>query len=206
LPYAELPDFMIALAAMEGVAPRALEFCILMATRTSEVLGAKWSEIDLDAKLWIVPAERMKARHPHRVPLSAEAMAILKQMKLLGSDWVFPSPTTKKRTGKAKDRPLSNMALLATLKRMKRAEITTHGFRSTFRDWAAEKTDFPNEVAEAALAHMVGDRVEAAYRRGDLFDKRRDLMVAWAGYCASAHTRTTELGQVSHPILAPNQA
>ena len=169
LPYGEVGAFMAELREQKGLAARALEFAILTAARTGEVLGATWAEIDLEAHTWTVPAERMKAGREHKVPLSAPALAILKAIPKTGSDdRVFR---------------LSNMALLMTLRRMERGELTTHGFRSTFRDWAAERTGFPAEVAEMALAHVVGDKVEAAYRRGDLFEKRRQLAEAWAKFC-----------------------
>lgn len=175
LPYADLPKFMEALRAQDGVSASALEFAILTVARTGEVIGAKWTEVDLKEKVWTIPAERMKAGKEHRVPLSARTLAILKSMKALGSiEYVFSGPNNK---------PLSNMALLMLLRRMGREDITAHGFRSTFRDWAAERTNFPAEVAEMALAHAVGDKVEAAYRRGDLFAKRRELMTAWAKAC-----------------------
>jgi integrase len=176
---------MMALREQKGVGAHALEFAILTAARTSEVLGARWGEIDLAEKLWTVPAARMKAGKEHRVPLSAQALAVLEEMLPLrrvaeGQDepaaFVFPG---------AKG-PLSNMALLALLKRMGRRDLTAHGFRSTFRDWAAERTSYPREVAEMALAHAVGDKVEAAYRRGDLFEKRRRLMEVWGMYCGTA--------------------
>ena len=178
LPYEEMATFMKALAKEEGTAPRALEFAILTAARTGEVIGAKWDEIDIERKLWIIPPERMKAGKEHRVPLSDAATKILKGMnESRTSDFVFP--------GRKDDSPLSNMSLLVTLRRMKRTDITVHGFRSTFRDWVAEKTDFPREVAEMALAHTIGDKVEAAYRRGDLFEKRRNLMHEWCNWCLS---------------------
>jgi integrase len=168
LPYGELPDFMALLRAQEGTAARALEFAILTAARTGEVIGAKWNEINLAERLWTIPPERMKAHKEHRVPLCDAAMAIVGEMGAIRSgDHVFPG-------GKA-GRPLSNMAFLMLLRRMARGDLTGHGFRSTFRDWAAERTGFPAEVAEMALAHAVGDKVEAAYRRGDLFQKRRQL-------------------------------
>ena len=174
LPYEQIGTFMKALREQEGVAARGLEFQILTAARTGEVIGAVWDEIDLENKVWAIPASRMKAGKEHRIPLSLAAVSLLKAMqKLSVSAYVFP--------GGKKDKPLSTAAFLATLKRMKRPDLTAHGFRSTFRDWAAEKTDFPSEVAEMALAHTVGDKVEAAYRRGDLFEKRRALMEAWAG-------------------------
>jgi len=176
-----LPDFMAQLGERQGLAPRALAFCILTASRTNETLSARWGEFDLKATTWTVPAERMKARRPHRVPLADAAMAVLEYVSPLRTDagWVFPSPMNETK-------PLSNMCLLTTLRRMERNDTTVHGFRSTFRDWVAERSDFPGEVAEAALAHVVGDRVEAAYRRGDLFDKRRDLMNAWATFATGS--------------------
>jgi integrase len=179
LPFTELPAFFLRLQAADGLGARALELAILTAARTGEVLGAIWGEIDLDAALWTIPAARMKARREHRVPLSAPAVALLRKLATLREgEHVF----TGQRAGKA----LSNMALLMTLRRMKRGDLTAHGFRSTFRDWAAETTGFPSEVVEMALAHAVGDKVEAAYRRGDLFEKRRELMEAWGTYCMKA--------------------
>ena len=177
LPYVEIGAFMKLLRAEDGVAAKALDFLILTATRTSETIGATWDEIDLDAKVWIIPADRIKAGKEHRIPLSVAAFAVLEDMKRtrLGKH-VFPG-------GKA-DSGLSNMALLKLLGRMKRDDLTAHGFRSTFRDWAAECTNYPREVAEMALAHTIGDKVEAAYRRGDLFEKRIKMMDDWAEYCA----------------------
>jgi integrase len=181
LPYAEIEDFMIELKDDAAIAARALEFTILTASRTSEAIGAKWSEINLKEEIWVVPAHRIKAGREHRVPLSKAAMAVLREMELVNnSDFVFP--------GTKKGQPLSNMAMLALKNRMGKKAITIHGFRSTFRDWAAEQTNFPREVAEAALAHAVGDKTEAAYRRGDLFKKRRQLMEAWGRYCVSPGT------------------
>lgn len=178
LPIDDVPAFMTSLRAQPGVAARGFEFCILTATRTGETIGARWNEIDLKAKLWIVPAERMKAGREHRVPLSNRAVDILSEMqKLPSADFVFPG-------GKI-DRPLSPMAFLMLLRRMKRTDITAHGFRSTFRDWVSERTDFPRDVAEMALAHTVSDKVEAAYRRGDLLAKRKELAEAWSSYCVS---------------------
>jgi integrase len=170
---------MKALRLQTSVSARALEFAILTAARTGEVIGAKWSEIDLNEKIWIVPGERMKAGREHRVPLSARAAAILTEaiMEDAASDsFVF--------TGNKPCSPLSNMAFLMLLRRMTREDVTAHGFRSTFRDWAAERTEFSNEVAEMALAHTVGSKVEAAYRRGDMFEKRRALMNAWSDACS----------------------
>jgi integrase len=181
LPYAELPAFLVKLREQEGVAARALEFTILTAARTSETIGAKQSEIDKNNKIWTVPTDRMKADKEHRVPLSDRALEILEEVGPGGDDnnsFVFPS--------RGLDESLSNMAMLKVLYRMGRADLTVHGFRSTFRDWAAEKTKFPNEVVEMALAHAINEKVEAAYRRGDLFEKRRLLMHAWAGYCLRA--------------------
>jgi integrase len=178
LPFAEIGAFMAALRKREGVAARALEFKILTAARSGEALGATWDEIDFGSKTWTVPAERMKAGKKHRVPLSAAALAILERLhEVRRDDFVFP--------GARAGRPLSEMAMLMLLRRME-CDVTAHGFRSSFRDWAAERTNFPNQVAEMALAHAIPDAVEAAYRRGDLFDKRRRLLEAWADYCATA--------------------
>jgi integrase len=174
LPYATLPSFMAALRSRDGFANRALEFTILTAARTGEVIGARWDEIDLKAATWTVPAGRMKASREHRVPLSSTTLALLKNLpREDGNPFIFVGP----RTG-----GLSDAAMTAALKRLGHADITVHGFRSTFRDWAAERTSFANDVIEMALAHAVGNKVEAAYRRGDLFDKRRKLMQAWADY------------------------
>src|SRR5262249_18521147 len=178
---AELPSFLVQLREQEGIAARALEFTILTAARTGETIFAGWSEIDLLDKTWTVPAERMKAGKVHRVPLSARALAILQEMEALrppgdADGYVFPG-------GKA-GKSLSNMAFLMLLRRMGRDDLTAHGFRSTFRDWAAERTNFPSEVAEMALAHTVSDKTEAAYNRSDLFEKRRRLMSAWAEFCS----------------------
>ena len=181
LPYAEIGALMTALRLQAGVAARALELTILTAARSGETLGARWAEFDLPAKTWTVSAARMKAKREHRVPLSAAALELLQEMaKLRATEdpaaYVFP--------GQVPTRPLSVMAMTMVLRRMKRGDITVHGFRSTFRDWAAEKTTAPSEVAEAVLAHVVGDKVEAAYRRGDLFEKRRGLMEEWAQWSA----------------------
>jgi integrase len=186
LPYAELPAFMVALRQQDGIGAKALEFAILTAARTGEVIGARWAEIDLEARLWVIPPERMKAGREHRVPLSEPAAAILQYMQKIcqGGDYVF--------TGGKAGRPLSNMAMLKLLKRMGRDDLTAHGFRSTFSDWCAERTSFASEVREMALAHVVGDRVEAAYRRGDLFAKRCELMAAW-GRFAEGETNVVEL-------------
>ena len=177
LPYAELPAFMADLRKREGVAAQALEFTVLTAARTGEVIGgARWDEIDLKAGVWTVPAGRMKAGKEHRIPLSSRAVELLKDLyREDGNDFVF--------IGSQAGSGLSNMAMTTVLRRMGRGGITVHGFRSTFRDWAAERTNFPNHVVEQALAHTISDKVEAAYRRGDLFAKRKALMEAWARYC-----------------------
>jgi integrase len=176
LPYDEAPAFLTASRASgNGVAALALEFTILTAARTGEVLDARWSEIDMRSEVWTVPAERMKAQRQHRVPLSPEALRLLERARALhNGDLVFPS--------RPFNRPLSSGSMMAVLKRMKRADLTVHGFRATFRTWAAERTMFPREVAEAALAHVVGDDTERAYQRGDLFEKRRKLMAEWGQY------------------------
>lgn len=173
LPYSEVPHFLAQLRSKETIAAWALEFTILTACRTSEVLGATWAEVDLLRELWTIPAVRMKAGKDHRVPLSKRAVEILKLAKQLDQPWLFPGH----------DKQLSSMAMAMLLRRMKVAS-TVHGFRSSFRDWAAECTGYSHEVCEMALAHTIGNRVEAAYRRGDLFDKRRKLMADWAAYCA----------------------
>ena len=175
LPYEAVPDFVRAIRARDAMASLALEFVILTATRTSEVLKATWGEVDLDKTLWTIPAGRMKAGKEHRVPLSPRAVEILEAVKPLGSEWLFPSD----KGGK-----LSGMAMSMLLRRMK-VDATVHGFRSGFRDWSAECTGYAHEVCEMALAHVIGNKAEAAYRRGDLFDKRRRLMADWATYCAS---------------------
>lgn len=175
LPYAEIPTFMGELRKQLGIGARALEFTILTAARSGEARAATWGEFDLTAGLWTVPAGRMKAGKEHRVPLSNAAVALLKSQKMVAiSDFVFPSP---------RETILSDMTLSAVLRRMK-VNAVPHGFRSTFRDWSAEKTDYPNEMAEMALAHAINDKVEAAYRRGDLLEKRRRMMQDWADHCA----------------------
>jgi integrase len=180
LPYAEIGAFMAELRQRDGVAARALELTILTAARSGEVVGARWDEMDMRARLWTVPGERMKAGREHRIPLSGAAVALLERMaQVREGEFVFPG--TQRAV-------LSDMSMLAVLKRMGREELTVHGFRSSFRDWAAERTNFPNEMLEMALAHTVSDKVEAAYRRGDMFDKRRRLMDAWAAYCAKPAT------------------
>ena len=176
LPYDQVAGFIVDLRQQDGVAARGLEFQILTAARTGEALGMTWAEYDAAKAIWTVPADRTKTGKPHRVPLSPAAVGVLDAMaKVRQSDFVFPG-------GRAA-RPLSSMAFLMTLRRMGRGDLTAHGFRSTFRDWAAERTGYPNEVAEMALAHAVGDKVEAAYRRGDLFEKRVRIMADWATFC-----------------------
>lgn len=182
MPYDEIAAFMAELAGRNGDSARALEFAILTAKRTEEVIGARHREFDLTARIWTIPAGRMKGEREHRVPLSAAAAAVLEQM---GAD-PERTPDAFVFAGGTPGRGLSNMAMLTLLqKRMKRPDYTVHGFRSAFRDWAAECTDFPGEVAEMALAHVVDDKVEAAYRRGDLLAKRRQLMEAWGQYCSA---------------------
>lgn len=176
LPFKALPGFMQRLDAVEPSTSRlALKFLILTAARTSEVILARWDEFDLKEKVWTVPADRMKAGRAHRVPLSAPCLALMKTAK------EFAGPSLLVFPGQSPKRPMSSMALLALLKRMK-TDVTAHGFRSTFRDWAAEQTDYPSEVVEMALAHTVKNKVEAAYRRGDLLDKRVTLMRDWARF------------------------
>lgn len=176
--YADVQTFMTGLRARQATAALALEFAILTAARSGEVLGARWDEFDLDGGVWTIPGDRMKAGREHRVPLSRRALEIIEVLhKTRDGDFVFP--------GEKAGRPLSVMALAMVLRRMKADDATVHGFRSTFRDWAAERTNFTNEVCEAALAHVIGNKAEAAYRRGDLFDKRRKLMEAWATYCGT---------------------
>jgi integrase len=174
LPFVECPAFMVELRGRKSTSASALEFAILTAGRTGEVIGARWSEIDMKHKTWAIPAARMKAKREHRVPLCDRAVEILKGIERR-SEFVFGSAVTGK--------PLSNMTLLELLRGMRPGSgLTVHGFRSTFRDWASERTNFAREVVEMALAHTISDKVEAAYRRGDLFEKRRKLMEAWIGY------------------------
>ena len=176
LPYQDAPAFMAKLRDQDGIAARALEFTILTASRTGEVIAARWEEIDFAEKVWTVPTDRMKAKREHRVPLSPRAVEILRGMQEIKlGEYVFP--------GTKRGAHLSSMAMLAVLERMGYGDLTVHGFRSTFRDWAAERTSYPREVCEQALAHTVSDKVEAAYRRGDLFNKRMKLMDQWRTYC-----------------------
>jgi integrase len=174
--YVDVPAFIAKLREREALAALALEFCILTATRSGEVYGARWSEIDMAAKVWTVPADRMKAAREHRVPLSERSLAIIERLsEARTGDFVFPSPRG--------NRPLSHMAMAKVLSRLEVDGATVHGFRSAFRDWVGNETHFAREVAEAALAHAVGDLSEQAYRRGDALEKRRDLMAAWAAWC-----------------------
>jgi integrase len=180
MPYDDVPAFLARLRAREAVAARALEYTILTAARTSETLDATWDEINTADKVWTVPASRMKAGKEHRVPLSRRSLAIIEALRdtpSLSERLIFPSGRREK--------PLSDMAMTEVLRRMGHGNVTVHGFRSSFRDWAAERTSFPNEVVEMALAHVIGDKAEAAYRRGDLFEKRRRLMAEWEAFCAT---------------------
>jgi integrase len=174
--YEDIAAFIGKLRERKATAALALEFCILTAARSGEVFGARWSEIDLDKKIWTIPAHRMKPGRVHRVPLSARAISILKHLtELKTCDFVFP--------GHSRGKPLSNMAMEMMLRRMKIECATVHGFRSSFRDWAGNVTTFPREVTETALSHVIGDKAEQAYRRSDALEKRRRLMEAWASYC-----------------------
>ncbi|RUX47769.1 site-specific integrase [Mesorhizobium sp. M4A.F.Ca.ET.050.02.1.1] len=201
LPYTDIGGFVAEVRAMEGARPAALEFTILTAMRTNAVLGARWPEIDRDSALWVIPADRMKgkkgARKEHRVPLTKRALEILDglaEQRTSDSDYIF--------AGDKPGKPMSEEAMSRVLKRrMKRTDITVHGFRSTFRDWAAEATNFPREIAEAALAHDQKSKVEAAYQRGDMLEKRRRLMTAWANYCATSAKAEAKADNVT-PIRA----
>ncbi len=176
MPYEDVAAFIAKLRKREATSALALELCILTAARSGEVLGMRWAEIDLDKKVWTVPAGRMKAGREHRVPLSPRATTILRQLeKLKAGDFVF--------VGQARNKPLSNMSMEMVLRRMKIANATVHGFRSSFRDWAGNVSSFPREITETALAHVIGDKAEQAYRRSDALEKRRRLMDAWATYC-----------------------
>jgi integrase len=186
LPYADIPEFMAALRALKGIHARALELTILTALRTNEATGGRWEEIDFATKTWTVPAARMKiSKRDHRIPLSDRAIAILKDMPRL-NDFIFP--------GERHEKPISNSAMDRLLKKRmgyKGEQATVHGFRSTFRTWAAETTGYPNHIVEQALAHTVGSAVERAYQRSDLLDKRRRLMQDWARYCAAPRKAAT---------------
>ena len=178
LPWQQMPAFWTKLRDRTGAGALCLQFTILTAARSGEARGAQWGEIDLDGSLWTIPAARMKAGKPHRVPLSEAAKIVLRlaaEGREQDAGLIFP--------GLKRGQPMSDMTLGAVLKRMGRADLTPHGFRSSFRDWAAEATDAPNHVVEQALAHAIGNSVEAAYRRGDLLERRRKLMEEWAAFC-----------------------
>ena len=183
LPYDQIPRFIDHLHQREAVAALALEFAILTAARTGEVIGANWGEVSLHEGVWTIPADRMKAAKEHRVPLAPRAVEILKSLKPLGSRWLFPG---------AKGGRLSGMAMTMLMRRMK-VDATVHGFRSSFRDWTAERTGYAHEVAEMALAHTIGNKVERAYRRGDLFEKRRKLMADWSNFCLGTECTSSEV-------------
>lgn len=184
MPYEQIGEFMQALRARSDLSAKALELIILTATRTNEVIGARWDEIDLEKKIWIIPAERMKMDREHRVPLSDRAIEVIKDLpQISGAEYLFP--------GNGKAPTMSNMTCLNLLKRMGHKDITVHGFRSTFRDWAAERTSVPREVAESALAHSIKDKAEAAYQRRDLLEKRRRLMENWESFCSLGNNTAT---------------
>jgi integrase len=191
LPWPEVGGFMVALRAQPGIAALALQFAILTAARTGEVIGATWGEVDMASGVWTVLGERMKAGRDHRVPLSEPTMMLLRELQKLRLD---VNPAAFVFSGARVGRGLSNTAMLMLLRRMGRPDLTTHGFRSAFRDWCAETTAYPAEVAEAALAHVVSDKVEAAYRRGDLFEKRRRLMEEWGAFATSSLSDLTRRG------------
>jgi integrase len=181
MPYDEVAGFVANLRERDAMAALALELCILTAARSGEILSMRWDEIDLNKKIWTIPAHRMKAGREHRVPLSERAIDILARLSEGRSgDFVFP--------GQCRDKPLSSMAMEMMLRRMKIENATTHGFRSSFRDWAGNETGYPRELIETALAHVIGDKAEQAYRRSDALEKRRQLMEAWASYCTASPT------------------
>jgi integrase len=188
MPYGEVAAFVADLRGREALAALALELCILTAARSGEILGMRWDEIDFDRKVWTVPAHRMKAGREHRVPLSRQVTAILVQLtERRSGEYVF--------WGQRRGGPLSNMAMGMMLRRMKIGNATIHGFRSSFRDWAGNETGYPRELIETALAHVIGDKAEQAYRRSDALEKRRQLMEAWAQYCSERS------GAIVLPIL-----
>ncbi len=198
LPYKEMPDFMRKLKAEQNSASLLLQIIILTATRTGEARGALWSEIDFDEKLWTIPAERMKASREHRIPLSEPVIALLTQIKDVNDR--IPTPSKFVFPGGKAGKCLSDGAAIELLKRMERPDVTPHGMRSTMRDWAAEGTTFQREVAEAALAHKLRDKTEAAYQRGDFLEKRRAFMAAWGSYCLGEKPLTEP---ISHPHSEP---
>lgn len=186
IPYDDISEFLVKLSNSKGLAARALTLTILAATRTSETLNATWNEFDLTKGVWTIPKSRMKGSRPHRIPLSEPAVVLLKNLETgSGSDYVFP--------GMKKGKALSNMSMTTVLRRMDRGDLTVHGFRSTFRDWAAEKTSYSWRVAESALAHKLKDGTEAAYQRGDLLDKRVEMMDAWARYCFPEKSKVVKM-------------
>jgi integrase len=189
LPYGEIAAFMAELRSIDSISSRCLQFAILTCARTGEAIGAPWTEIDLDNAVWSIPGARMKGERPHRVPLSGPAMEILRELHTVRSGpHVFP--------GQRPGQPLSQMALLMLLRRLGRRDLTTHGFRSSFSDWCAERTNFSSELREMALAHAVGNKVEAAYRRGDLFAKRRQLSEAWGKFCSAPVAGSAEVTSI----------
>ncbi len=194
LPWDEISGFMRSLSRHSGIGARALTFAILTAARSGEVRGATWEEIDVDRALWTVPPWRMKGKREHRVPLTEAALSVLRSMRFLRSDTKDPAALVF--PGQQKGKPLSDMSLTAVLRRMNRHDLTVHGFRSTFRDWVGEATTHPRELAEAALAHTLRDKTEAAYARGDLLDRRRRLMEEWAAFCTDD---TVTTGAEAHP-------
>lgn len=196
VPVAEAGAFMVKLRQAEGIAARALEFTILTAVRSGETRGATWTEIDMDTRTWTIPAARMKAKRDHRVPLADAALAVLKATpRLDGTDLVFPSPTSTPERARA----LSDMALIAVMRRLDTAAVP-HGFRSTFRDWVGERTAYPGDIAEMALAHIIKNKAEAAYRRGDLFEKRRQMMAEWAAFLARPEAATGNVVNIGERV------
>jgi integrase len=189
MPFDEVPAFLQTLEGRDGVATLALRFLIITAARSGEVRGATWSEIDRKAAVWTIPAERMKAKKDHRVPLTAEALEVLDAARGLDPDLVFP--------GQKRGRPMPDATLSRIPKRVGQGDVTVHGFRSTFRDWASERTNAPREIAEMCLAHTVGSAVERAYARSDLFEKRRNLMGRWARFCSTRSADIIEMGRKS---------
>jgi integrase len=194
MPYPELPAFLAEVSRLKGVSPLALRFLVLTAARTGEVIGAQWSEIDLEAAIWTIPASRMKAGREHRVPLPRAALLILDALpRIDGNPYLF--------AGARQVKPVSNMAMLQLMRGMgygvrgDRGAYVPHGFRSSFRDWAGEVSPFPRDVCEMALAHVIENKVEAAYRRGDLFDKRRAMMEAWADWCTRPTPAVARIGK-----------
>ena len=189
MPYEKIPTFMAELKKEEGMASLALQMTIHTASRTNETLGAKWSEVNLKTKLWTIPAERMKGKIEHVVPLTPAVIRVLEFVRMFqSSDYVFP--------GAREGRPLSNMSMNMLLRRMGVENVTVHGFRSSFRDWCGDQTQYPREIAEAALAHKVGNKVEQAYRRRSAIEKRRQLMRDWSGYCAPIGIRGLDIHKV----------